>query len=64
MWEAYLAMSEAAFRYDQIVVFQVQLTHRQEATPLTRDYIGETEKRLRALETAVGPTRRERVADY
>ena len=46
MWEFYLAGSEAAFRWDDLMVFQIQLAHRHDAVPLTRDYIGETEKRL------------------
>jgi cyclopropane-fatty-acyl-phospholipid synthase len=39
MWEFYLAGSEAAFRYQDLVVFQVQLTKRITTLPLTRDYI-------------------------
>ena len=45
MWEFYLAASECSFRYMDNVVFQVQLTRRQEAVPITRDYITEWEKR-------------------
>jgi len=47
MWEFYLAASEAAFRYQRLVVFQVQLQRRIDTVPLTRDYIGEAEQRLR-----------------
>ena len=50
MWEYYLAMSEAAFRYEKVVVFQLQLARRQEAAPLTRDYIGRAEDELRVRE--------------
>ncbi|MFV0298728.1 MAG: class I SAM-dependent methyltransferase [Hyphomicrobiaceae bacterium] len=39
MWEFYLAGSEAAFRYQNLVVFQVQLTRRVETLPITRAYI-------------------------
>jgi len=39
MWEFYLAASEGAFRFNQHVVFHIQLAKRQEAVPLTRDYI-------------------------
>ena len=39
MWEYYLACSEMSFRHLQNVVFQIQLAKRQEAVPLTRDYI-------------------------
>jgi cyclopropane-fatty-acyl-phospholipid synthase len=39
MWEFYLAGSEAAFRYQGLVVFQVRLVKRIDALPLTRDYM-------------------------
>jgi len=44
MWEFYLAGSEMAFRYDGEVVFQLQLTRRQDAVPLTRDYMLDEER--------------------
>ena len=47
MWEYYLAGSEAAFRYQGLVVFQVQLVKRIDALPLTRDYIAYAEQQLR-----------------
>lgn len=50
MWDFYLAASEMAFRHQGMMVFQIQLARRQEAVPLTRDYIGEAEKRLRLRE--------------
>lgn len=50
MWEFYLSMSETAFRYQDIAIFQVQLARRQEAVPLTRDYVGQREARLRERE--------------
>ena len=53
MWEYYLAMSETAFRYEQVVVFQLQLVRRQERAPLTRDYVAAAEADLRARENAV-----------
>jgi cyclopropane-fatty-acyl-phospholipid synthase len=46
MWEFYLAGSEASFRYMNNMVFQMQIARRQEAVPLTRDYIGEAERRM------------------
>ena len=46
MWEFYLAGSEAAFRYQGLVVFQVQLVKRIEVLPLTRDYMTNDEQRL------------------
>lgn len=39
MWEFYLAGSEVSFRHMGMVVFQIQLARRQDAVPLTRDYI-------------------------
>jgi cyclopropane-fatty-acyl-phospholipid synthase len=52
MWEFYLAGSEACFRLGQQVVFQIQLAHDVAALPITRDYMHEGERRLRARETA------------
>jgi cyclopropane-fatty-acyl-phospholipid synthase len=46
MWEFYLAASEATFRWGGHMVFQVQVAKSIDAVPLTRDYIGEAEKRL------------------
>ncbi|TAJ30134.1 cyclopropane-fatty-acyl-phospholipid synthase family protein [Bosea sp. (in: a-proteobacteria)] len=51
MWEFYLAMSQTAFEYQDVAVFQVQLVKRQEAVPLTRDYIAQREARLREAES-------------
>ena len=48
MWEFYLAGAEMTFRYDHLVVFQIQLTKRLETLPMARDYIGEDERALRA----------------
>jgi cyclopropane-fatty-acyl-phospholipid synthase len=50
MWEFYLAGSETAFRIDAHMVFQIQLTKRQEVVSLTRDYIQEREAELRRRE--------------
>ena len=47
VWEYYLAGSEAAFRYQGLVVFQVQLVKRIDALPLTRDYIAYDEQQVR-----------------
>jgi cyclopropane-fatty-acyl-phospholipid synthase len=52
MWEAYLTMSEAAFRWEDVVVFQIQITKKNNVLPLTRDYIGQAETRLRQAEAA------------
>lgn len=50
MWEFYLAGSEASFRHQGLMVFQVQLAHDQSAVPLTRDYIQAEERRLAECE--------------
>lgn len=41
MWEFYLAASEVAFRELGHMVFQLQLTKKQTAAPLSRDYLCE-----------------------
>jgi cyclopropane-fatty-acyl-phospholipid synthase len=46
MWDFYLAASEAAFRWQDLVVFQVQLTRRNDTLPVTRGYIEKCEKAL------------------
>jgi len=48
MWEFYLAASEASFRHMGNAVAQIQLTRRQDAVPLTRDYITDWERRQSA----------------
>jgi len=50
MWEFYLAASEAAFRRQNMMVFQIQLAKRQGTVPITRDYILRSESRLRGRE--------------
>ncbi len=52
MWEFYLASSEMSFRKQNTMNFQIQLTRRQDVVPLTRDYIGQEEARLVAVERA------------
>lgn len=52
MWNLYLAGSEAAFRWGDLVVFQFQLAHAKNALPLTRDYIASEEEKLRQLENS------------
>jgi cyclopropane-fatty-acyl-phospholipid synthase len=44
MWELYLVGCEMGFRHQGLTVFQVQMTKRQDALPLTRDYIYEWER--------------------
>jgi cyclopropane-fatty-acyl-phospholipid synthase len=48
MWEFYLASSEMAFRKQNTMNFQIQITKRQGIVPITRDYISQAEARLRA----------------
>jgi cyclopropane-fatty-acyl-phospholipid synthase len=43
MWEFYLAGCEIAFRYMNQMVFQIQIARRQDAVPLTRDYVLDAE---------------------
>jgi len=50
MWEFYLAAAEMSFREQAMMVMQIQIAKRQDAVPLTRDYIAREEARLRALE--------------
>ncbi|MEE1613789.1 cyclopropane-fatty-acyl-phospholipid synthase family protein [Microvirga sp. CF3016] len=50
MWECYLAMSESAFRWQDAVVFQIQLARRNDVVPVTRDYIAEREAALKQAE--------------
>ncbi len=53
MWEFYLSMSEAAFRWQEIAIFQIQLAVRQENVPLTRDYVSQREAALRERERSL-----------
>jgi cyclopropane-fatty-acyl-phospholipid synthase len=52
MWDFYLAGSEAAFRWQDLMVFQIQMTKRNDVLPLTRGYIEKCEKTLSIHETA------------
>jgi cyclopropane-fatty-acyl-phospholipid synthase len=55
MWEFYLAGSEMSFRKQNLMNFQIQLTKRQGVVPITRDYIGREEARLRGVEQGKQP---------
>jgi cyclopropane-fatty-acyl-phospholipid synthase len=46
MWEFYLSGSEAAFRWQDMMVFQIQLTRRNDIVPITRGYMEKTERAL------------------
>jgi cyclopropane-fatty-acyl-phospholipid synthase len=59
-WEFYLAASEIGFRYQGLMVFQIQLAKHQHTLPLTRDYMFDEERRLAKLERTA--MRREQVA--
>ena len=45
MFEFYLAGSQLAFEVQDHMVFQIQLSHQQDAVPLTRDYIFDCERK-------------------
>lgn len=51
MWEFYLVGCEVAFRRMGQMVFQLQLAKRQDAVPLTRDYITDWERRAVAAKS-------------
>ncbi len=44
MWELYLKASEMSFRHQAQMVFQMQLTRRLDALPVTRDYMTDWER--------------------
>jgi cyclopropane-fatty-acyl-phospholipid synthase len=54
MWEFYLAGSEAAFRWQDMVVFQIQLARKNDTLPLTRGYIADNEQAIEKLEARAG----------
>jgi len=58
MWEFYLACSEMSFRKQNMMNFQIQLSKRQGVVPITRDYIGREESRLRGIEHGKRPRMR------
>jgi len=52
MWELYLAGCEMGFRYQGLMVFQIQLAKKVDTVPLTRDYIYEFERAHREGKSA------------
>jgi len=48
MWEYYLCGAEMGFRYGGHMNFQLQLTKRLDALPITRDYMTQAERALAA----------------
>jgi cyclopropane-fatty-acyl-phospholipid synthase len=55
MWEFYLAASEMAFRKQNLMNIQIQITKRQGIVPMTRDYITREEAKLRGVERGKRP---------
>jgi cyclopropane-fatty-acyl-phospholipid synthase len=55
MWEFYLAASEMSFRKQNLMNFQIQITKRQGVVPMTRDYVGQREAKLRGMERGKWP---------
>src|SRR5262249_51902745 len=69
MWEFYLSGSEAAFRWQDLMVFQIQLTRRNATLRMTRGYMEKCEKALamhemahRAMEKPAKPKGRRKVS--
>jgi cyclopropane-fatty-acyl-phospholipid synthase len=52
MWEFYLSTCEMIFRTGPKMVFQMQLARTNDAAGLTRDYIFESEQKLKAQENS------------
>ena len=50
MWEFYLYGTEMMFLSGEQMVFHMQLAHKRDAVPITRDYMMETRNRFRAWE--------------
>ncbi|MCW5715631.1 MAG: class I SAM-dependent methyltransferase [Bauldia sp.] len=59
MWEFYLELCAAAFRYRTLVVFQMQIAKTIDAVPITRDYMYAG---VHAEQDAGTPRRRGRIA--
>jgi len=54
MWQFYLAGALVAFRHDAHLNFQIQLSRRREALPLTRDYMAAAEQAIGVAPDAGG----------
>ncbi|MBO0664344.1 cyclopropane-fatty-acyl-phospholipid synthase family protein [Jiella sp. MQZ9-1] len=63
MWEFYLAASESAFRWQDLVVFQLQFTKSLDTLPITRGYMQAEEDRLRRVEKTGASGMTSRIAD-
>jgi cyclopropane-fatty-acyl-phospholipid synthase len=55
MWEFYLAAFEVAFRREDLVVFQLQLSKRNDTLPMRRGYIERAEGELQQAEARLRP---------
>ena len=55
MWEFYLAGAETGFRYQNLMVFQLQLAKDPKALPITRDYIHSAEHDFRVRDGRFSP---------
>lgn len=53
MWDLYLVICEMGFRYENLMVFQIQIAKSLETIPLTRDYMFEWESSQRTKERSV-----------
>nr|WP_321456744.1 cyclopropane-fatty-acyl-phospholipid synthase family protein [uncultured Cohaesibacter sp.] len=58
MWDFYLAGSEMAFEWDNMFVFQIQLSKKQLLSPSSRNYMFETEQNLKKKEKTLAPMER------
>lgn len=56
MWEFYLISAEMMFRTGSQLVFHMQLSKKRDAVPLTRDYITDTQREYKRLESQRGIT--------
>ena len=59
LWTFYLAGAGAAFRNGGLCNYQIQLAKSRTAIPVTRDYIGETERALARIAATGADLRRE-----
>jgi cyclopropane-fatty-acyl-phospholipid synthase len=60
MWEFYLAVCEIGFRYQGLMVFQMQLAKDHAALPLTRNYMYASERGLRLRDSHHAPVTKRR----
>ena len=57
MWEFYLQAAESAFVHEDALVYQIQLSKRNDVAPLTRAYIAARETELRRYDSAASALR-------